>query len=192
MESIECPECGKEVSSKAINCPNCGYPINLEKTILSNNVFSQMNQSFKLIHKIIVILIFAVIIFTGFITLRGSIIKNNQYDKAAQDSARNVLEDEVENYTWTNVKTGELEYKCTLFNESLGKYRVYYFAKFDIADESEDSFLEIVVELIGEELLVSDTSCIYWSAEDYELEKERMWGTIEDKDGKWVNVEQVN
>ena len=25
---IKCPECGKEISNKAINCPNCGYPIN--------------------------------------------------------------------------------------------------------------------------------------------------------------------
>lgn len=27
MAIINCPECGKEVSSKAISCPNCGCPI---------------------------------------------------------------------------------------------------------------------------------------------------------------------
>lgn len=29
MALIKCPECGKEISDKAINCPNCGFPINL-------------------------------------------------------------------------------------------------------------------------------------------------------------------
>lgn len=27
MAMIKCPECGKEISSSAINCPNCGCPI---------------------------------------------------------------------------------------------------------------------------------------------------------------------
>ncbi len=27
MALIQCPECGKEVSDKAIACPNCAYPI---------------------------------------------------------------------------------------------------------------------------------------------------------------------
>ena len=28
MTIIECPECGKEISSHTENCPRCGYPIN--------------------------------------------------------------------------------------------------------------------------------------------------------------------
>ena len=28
MALINCPECGKEISDKAITCPNCGIPIN--------------------------------------------------------------------------------------------------------------------------------------------------------------------
>ncbi len=28
MALIKCPECGKEISDKAVSCPNCGYPIN--------------------------------------------------------------------------------------------------------------------------------------------------------------------
>ena len=27
MAMIKCPECGKEVSDKAVSCPNCAYPI---------------------------------------------------------------------------------------------------------------------------------------------------------------------
>lgn len=27
MALIKCPECGKEISDKAITCPNCAYPI---------------------------------------------------------------------------------------------------------------------------------------------------------------------
>lgn len=28
MALIKCPECGRDVSDRAISCPNCGYPIN--------------------------------------------------------------------------------------------------------------------------------------------------------------------
>lgn len=27
MALIKCPECGKEISDKAVSCPNCGNPI---------------------------------------------------------------------------------------------------------------------------------------------------------------------
>ena len=27
LSLINCPECGREISSKAISCPHCGYPI---------------------------------------------------------------------------------------------------------------------------------------------------------------------
>ncbi|MBQ4049978.1 MAG: hypothetical protein IJD07_04935 [Clostridia bacterium] len=32
MAIIQCPECGKEVSSMAKNCPNCGFPIKVAAT----------------------------------------------------------------------------------------------------------------------------------------------------------------
>ena len=28
MALIKCPECGREISDKALTCPNCGFPIN--------------------------------------------------------------------------------------------------------------------------------------------------------------------
>lgn len=31
MAIIKCPECGKEVSDKAVSCPNCAYPIAANK-----------------------------------------------------------------------------------------------------------------------------------------------------------------
>lgn len=30
MSLIKCPECGKEISDKALTCPNCGTPINMQ------------------------------------------------------------------------------------------------------------------------------------------------------------------
>ena len=30
MALIKCPECGKEISDKAISCPNCGLPLRRE------------------------------------------------------------------------------------------------------------------------------------------------------------------
>lgn len=33
MALINCPECGKEISDKALTCPNCGTPINMRMAI---------------------------------------------------------------------------------------------------------------------------------------------------------------
>ena len=33
MALIKCPECGKEISDKALSCPNCGFPMNEKQTI---------------------------------------------------------------------------------------------------------------------------------------------------------------
>lgn len=35
MALIECPECNKEISDKAVSCPNCGYPMADGKTVKS-------------------------------------------------------------------------------------------------------------------------------------------------------------
>jgi hypothetical protein len=32
MSLIECPECKKQISDKAVSCPNCGYPLNKQQT----------------------------------------------------------------------------------------------------------------------------------------------------------------
>ena len=32
MALITCPDCGKQISSSAMNCPNCGYPLNEKKS----------------------------------------------------------------------------------------------------------------------------------------------------------------
>ena len=36
MAMIKCPECGREISSKALTCPNCGNPINMRQEIPVN------------------------------------------------------------------------------------------------------------------------------------------------------------
>ena len=52
MALIKCPECGRQVSNRAISCPNCGYPISNEDNILNclkmqsnyNNIISKENR----------------------------------------------------------------------------------------------------------------------------------------------------
>lgn len=73
MAMINCPECGKEVSSKSINCVHCGFPIK-EKVRKK-----KMNKLIKLL--LIVLPIIAIItVATIFV---GGIIKNNIQDKKA-------------------------------------------------------------------------------------------------------------
>lgn len=30
MALFKCPECGRQISNKAVSCPGCGYPISKE------------------------------------------------------------------------------------------------------------------------------------------------------------------
>ena len=38
MALINCPECEKQVSDKAVSCPNCGYPIS---QMVNSNSFKE-------------------------------------------------------------------------------------------------------------------------------------------------------
>lgn len=42
MALINCPECGKEISDKAISCPNCGVPLSKEISLLEKKNEEQM------------------------------------------------------------------------------------------------------------------------------------------------------
>lgn len=52
MALVKCPECGKEISDKAVNCPNCGCPKNdnisievEEKGQITENGFRESNHT---------------------------------------------------------------------------------------------------------------------------------------------------
>lgn len=44
MALIQCPECGKEISEKALSCPHCGCPINQSASVITTSV-SEKEQS---------------------------------------------------------------------------------------------------------------------------------------------------
>ena len=57
MALINCPECGREISDKAVSCPNCGYPINNSNqadsyTIILENIGVNKVQVIKCIREI--------------------------------------------------------------------------------------------------------------------------------------------
>lgn len=37
MSLVNCPECGKEISDKAISCPYCGYPMAAHRVVIKSN-----------------------------------------------------------------------------------------------------------------------------------------------------------
>ncbi len=46
MALINCSECGKEISDKAISCPNCGNPINQSIDIIKNEIKNEEELKF--------------------------------------------------------------------------------------------------------------------------------------------------
>ena len=49
MALIKCPECGKEISDKAISCPNCGCPIGE----VSQEIHSDMENKYGTLHRLL-------------------------------------------------------------------------------------------------------------------------------------------
>lgn len=50
MAIINCPECGKKISDKALSCPNCGYPIN-QNLSMSNGLVQGDQDSAPLVEE---------------------------------------------------------------------------------------------------------------------------------------------
>ena len=48
MSLINCPECNKEISDKAVNCPHCGNPINEQKPIVVRKDYKAKAKSFTI------------------------------------------------------------------------------------------------------------------------------------------------
>ena len=48
MALIKCPECGQDVSDKAIQCIHCGYPLNIQKDSAYDIIYNGFeNNSLK-------------------------------------------------------------------------------------------------------------------------------------------------
>ena len=64
MALINCPECGKEISDKAISCPNCGVPL---KPTFQNTINQTINNSKKIDLKNVIPIIFFVLCMAFFV-----------------------------------------------------------------------------------------------------------------------------
>lgn len=72
MALMKCPECGKDVSDRAVSCPNCGCPISLdtnigiEKNTEDNEMKVKMNTKYMIISYIVfVVALICVFVFVN-------------------------------------------------------------------------------------------------------------------------------
>lgn len=56
MALINCPECNKEISDKAITCPHCGNPINDTKPIIIRKDYKAKAKAFTIAGIIVFVL----------------------------------------------------------------------------------------------------------------------------------------
>lgn len=94
MALIKCPECGREISDKAVSCPNCGCPINIQEIKNTNDipqcpnldkVKNRFNKKIILIIIIVLVILVCGILFYNFYFIKPQIIEkqnNNTYEKA--------------------------------------------------------------------------------------------------------------
>lgn len=73
MALIKCPECGEEVSEKALACPKCGCPINQtesepQKVVVDNIDQANDHTSRKLLGFLILIIGIAVLAYAAYQT----------------------------------------------------------------------------------------------------------------------------
>lgn len=67
MALIQCPECGKDISDKAVSCPNCGYPLSSDELLKTGDPkFTDekgtLKRHFVIIGPIVALIAIAVIV----------------------------------------------------------------------------------------------------------------------------------
>lgn len=115
---------------------------------------------------------------------------DKKYDKLARQAAEKLLQSEASDYTWTTVDTGDVVYLYTAKNAEGDQFQVHYLAKFDVADEPEDEWVELTISLSGKSGSVTNVSVSYWNVDTYEAcfdEKGYYLGFDWSSDG-WYNV----
>ena len=71
--------------------------------------------------KVFLMIIFVIIFVCGCSNSNNSMTKiDKEFNEYANEAAEKFLKNEADEYTWTNVKTGELEYRYTFYKEKFG------------------------------------------------------------------------
>ncbi len=80
MALIKCPECGKEISDKAVSCPSCGCPITTVNNVESQSSDVSKNESQtknKLLPLLVLIPLVVVILVLGWAKLKNAFFKDD-------------------------------------------------------------------------------------------------------------------
>ena len=80
MALIKCPNCGKEISDKAVSCVNCGFTTRNDNIVDLEGDFNSNNKKTR--WKIIIVIITILIIMTAIIVVK--IVSNNKVDEVSQ------------------------------------------------------------------------------------------------------------
>lgn len=101
MALINCPECEKEISDKAVNCPHCGFPVttnnqlegqnDIDVQMSENNTLTRRKPSNKVLVIIVVVICAIVIAIVAAITIMSN--KNKNERESAEQIRAQYIED---------------------------------------------------------------------------------------------------
>ena len=171
MALVNCPECGKDVSDKAITCPNCGNPFNNVAKI--PNVETQNNTSKKKIIQVgvIIAVIIAIIIGINAYNKTQAKLPVNQMKNLAQ-----IVADE-----YLNTYVSEIEYGTIKSNAKyMDSYVWYMLGKDDNSTpnnqytyeyyvETSDGGIELTVRLDNWDIYAPISTGIIYLSNDFDL-----------------------
>lgn len=140
--------------------------------------------------KKIICLLLTLILMLSTLTACNHSTSANKYKNAARKAAKALIEQEVQECTWTSVDVGKLTYRYTLYCEELDQYEVDFVVKFVEMDEMIDQWLHIRVTLTGKTLSVLDTKCSYMDAEIFE--ESRVPDKMYSGEYTWENIDNIN
>lgn len=164
-----------------------------QTTIPTNDRYTKKKIAIWIITILLVVLAAGIAAFVFFNSSPEMTSLDKKYAKLTNKAAKELLQAEVSDYTWTTVETGDLVYLYTAKNSKEDQFQVHYLAKFDAADEPEDEWLELTISLSGKTDSVIDASASYWNVNTYESSFDEnnhfrgfkcSWGA----GGDWYNV----
>ena len=98
MSLINCPECNKEISDKAVNCPHCGNPINEQKPIVVRKDYKSKAKAFTIAG----VIVFLISGFIG-ISTAGSMVQMKAKYLIGRGGAYPILNFGITALTWLGI-----------------------------------------------------------------------------------------
>ena len=174
MALIKCPECGHDVSDKAVKCPKCGYPLKSK-----NKKLNVLNLNDIIHHKKILIIVPIIIVVISLMAILMTVVLKNRINVEELSIAkwRLINDGSVLNAYEATITSNEQNMFIAVIGEDHGLWISPHFVlmedgkgtmnSYTYENDDPSSLYHPIGYIVGEKVDKSDFSSIHYEDTDY-------------------------